>query len=134
MPVTRAVRPVRPPASTPAADSTKVVMVQLPVRPPAMVAMASEVRVSFMPGISPFSSSMPPRAAAPMTVPIVSNISMMQKVMTSVTQVSQPICIKPAKSILNRVVCAQSDTGGTKEAVASAAKGLVPMKANSQIQ
>ena len=29
---TRAVRPVRPPAATPAADSTKVVMVEVPIK------------------------------------------------------------------------------------------------------
>ena len=36
-----AVRPVRPPAVTPAADSTKVVVVEVPKTAPAEVAMAS---------------------------------------------------------------------------------------------
>lgn len=41
MPATSAVRPVRPPASTPEVDSTKVVMVVLPVSAPMHVPMAS---------------------------------------------------------------------------------------------
>ena len=46
MPVTSAVRPVRPPASTPEVDSTKVVMVVLPVSAPMQVPMESSQRGS----------------------------------------------------------------------------------------
>ena len=49
----RAVRPVRPPASTPEADSTKVVTVEVPQQAPAMVPTASAVRASFILGILP---------------------------------------------------------------------------------
>ncbi len=52
-PVVRAVRPVRPPASTPEADSTKVVTVEVPVQAPATVPMASDRRASFMLGMLP---------------------------------------------------------------------------------
>lgn len=41
IPVTKAVRPVRPPASTPEADSTNVVTVEVPVAEPTTVATAS---------------------------------------------------------------------------------------------
>ena len=47
MPVVRAVSPVRPPASTPEADSTKVVTVEVPVQAPATVPLASDSRASF---------------------------------------------------------------------------------------
>ena len=40
--VTRAVRPVLPPAATPAPDSTKVVTVEVPRIAPVQVAMESE--------------------------------------------------------------------------------------------
>jgi len=81
----------------------KVVMVEVPVQAPAMVPMASDSRASFMLGISPFSSTMPAREAVPTKVPMVSNMSMMQKVMIRVMAVNQPISMKPAKLNLNRV-------------------------------
>ena len=47
---------------------------------------------------------MPAREAVPTSVPMVSNISIMQKVMTSVMAVNQPMFTKPAKSNLKSVV------------------------------
>ena len=87
-PQTSAVRPVRPPASTPAADSTKVVTVEVPVQEPQMVPTASASSASFILGILPCSSTIPAREAVPTRVPIVSNISMMQNVIVSVMTVN----------------------------------------------
>ena len=133
-PVVAAVRPVRPPASTPEADSTKVVTVEVPVQAPATVPMASDRRASFMLGMLPFSSTIPAREAVPTRVPMVSNISMMQKVTMRVTAVNQPISRKPAKLKWNRVVFAISAKGGTKEAVSREANGLVCRKTGSPTQ
>ena len=47
IPVTSAVSPVRPPASTPDADSMNVVTVEVPVTEPQIVPIASEVRASY---------------------------------------------------------------------------------------
>ena len=68
---------------------------------------------------------MPAREAVPTRVPMVSNISIMQKVMIRVTAVNQPMSKKPWKLNLNRVVSAMSAKGGRKEAVAREAKGSV---------
>ena len=81
----------------------KVVTVEVPVQAPTTVPMASDTRASFMLGISPFSSTMPAREAVPTRVPMVSNISIMQKVRIRVMAVNQPIWKKPAKSNLKRV-------------------------------
>ena len=59
----KAVRPVRPPASTPDADSTKVVTVDVPVTAPTIVATESEIKASFMFGIFPSLSTIPARDA-----------------------------------------------------------------------
>ena len=91
IPVVSAVRPVRPPASTPDADSTKVVTVEVPVQAPATVPTASANRASLILGILPSLSSMPARLAVPTRVPMVSNISMIQKVTIRVIAVNQPI-------------------------------------------
>ena len=53
MPAVSAVRPVRPPASTPEADSMNVVTVEVPVQAPATVLMASDSRASFIWGMLP---------------------------------------------------------------------------------
>ena len=45
--------PVRPPASTPEADSMNVVTVEVPVQAPATVPMASDSRASFIWGMLP---------------------------------------------------------------------------------
>ena len=134
MPVVRAARPVRPPASTPAADSMKVVTVEVPVQAPATVPMASDTRASFMLGISPFSLTMPAREAVPTRVPMVSNMSIMQKVRIRVMAVNQPIWKKPAKSNLKKVRFIMSAKGGAQLAVLSPAKGSIPRKMASPAQ
>ena len=59
------VRPVRPPADTPVADSTKVVQVEVPSIPPTTVAVESAImHLSRLRG-SPFSSSMSASEAVP---------------------------------------------------------------------
>ena len=95
---------MRPPASTPEADSTKVVTVEVPQQAPATVPTASDSRASFMLGILPSLSVMPAREAVPTRVPMVSNISIMQKVMIRLIAVNQPMLKKSAKSNLNSVV------------------------------
>ena len=128
MPVVIAVRPVRPPASTPAADSTKVVTVEVPVRAPHTVPTASDSKACFIWGILPSASSIFAREAVPTRVPMVSNMSMMQKVMMRVMEVNQPILKKPLKSNLKSVVSAMSLKGGSQEAVIKEAKGFSPRK------
>ena len=49
-PVVSAVRPVRPPADTPEADSTYVVVVEVPRIAPAEVAIASESSAGLIAG------------------------------------------------------------------------------------
>ena len=68
-----------------------MVTVEVPVQAPTTVPMASDSRASFMLGILPSLSTMPAREAVPTRVPMVSNISMMQKVMIRVMAVNQPI-------------------------------------------
>ena len=96
--------------------------------------MASDSRASFMLGILPSLSTMPAREAVPTRVPMVSNISIMQKVMTRVMAVNQPISRKPEKLNLNRVVSTISAKGGAKEAPARDAKGFIPRKTASPAQ
>ena len=71
---------------------------------------------------------MPVREAVPTRVPMVSNMSIMQKVMTSVIEVNQPMFTKPAKSNLKSVVETMSAKGGTKLAVARLANRLTCRK------
>ena len=78
-PDTMAVRPVRPPADTPEADSTKVVTVEVPSTAPAEVPMASASREGLMQGNLPFLSSILALVATPMRVPKVSNRSTNKK-------------------------------------------------------
>ena len=125
MPQVSAVNPVRPPASTPDADSTNVVTVEVPVHEPTTVPTASLIRASFICGIFPFSSSMPARDAVPTSVPIVSNMSIMQNVMMSVITVNHPSSRNPAKLNLNSVRSTMSPNAGSHDAVASAANGSV---------
>ena len=134
IPVVSAVSPVRPPASTPDADSTNVVTVEVPVKEPATVPTASDKSACFIFGILPFLSNIPARLAVPTRVPMVSNISMIQKVMIRVMAVNQPISANPRKSNLNSVVEAISPKAGTKDAVARDAKGLVPRNIASPAQ
>ena len=63
--VTRDVSPVRPPADTPVADSTKVVQVDVPIKAPHTVAVESAImHLSRLMG-SPFSSSISASDAVP---------------------------------------------------------------------
>ena len=70
-----AVRPVLPPALTPEADSTKVVIVDVPKMAPAVVAMASDNNTGLIFSSLPFSSSIFAFEATPIIVPNVSKIS-----------------------------------------------------------
>ena len=134
MPQVSEVRPVRPPASTPEADSTKVVTVEVPVQAPTMVPTESESMASFIWGILPFSSSMPAREAVPTSVPMVSNMSIMQNVMMSVMTVNQPISRNVAKLNLKSVSSAMAPKAGTQEAVARPANGSTPRRMASPAQ
>ena len=84
-----------PPAATPAEDSTNVVTVEVPSIAPVQVAIASASIALFMLGTSPFSSSRLPRAQAPYSVPIVSNMSTMQNAIADVmtTRISEPVLL-----------------------------------------
>ena len=77
---------------------------------------------------------MPARLAVPTRVPIVSNISIMQKVMINVVAVKIPTRKKSPKSNLNRVRFTISLIGGTKDAPAKEANGFVFMKIASPAQ
>ena len=133
-PVVSAVSPVLPPASTPDADSINVVIVEVPVSEPVTVPIASDRRASFILGMLPSLSSIPAREAVPTSVPIVSNISIRQNVITSVITVNTPRLASPAKLSLNSVVAAMSENAGTNVALSSAAKGFVPSAKYCPIQ
>ena len=77
---------------------------------------------------------MPAREAVPTRVPMVSNMSIMQKVMTRVMMVNTPMSRKPWKLNLNRVVPAMSAKGGSQLAVDREAKGLVFRNAKEPAQ
>ncbi len=111
-----------------------MVTVEVPVQAPQTVPMASASRASFMLGILPCLSTMPAREAVPTRVPMVSNMSIMQKVMTRVMMVNTPMSRKPWKLNLNRVVPAMSAKGGSQLAVDREAKGLVFRNAKEPAQ
>ena len=91
--VIRLAKPVLAPAATPAADSTKVVQVEVPMAAPAAVAMESQFIALFMSMGSPFSSSIFASVAAPYRVPTVSNISTIQKEMIrTMAEKIPPMC------------------------------------------
>ena len=100
----------------------------VPVMEPTRVPTASATRACFIWGILPSLSSIPARLAVPTRVPMVSNISIMQKVMMSITAVPQPIWKKSAKSNFIKVVFIISAKGGTKEASFREAKGAKPSR------
>ena len=70
-----AVRPVRPPSAIPEADSTNVVIVEVPRHAPHIVPIASERRAPLIPGSFPSSSRSSALDAQPIRVPSVSNMS-----------------------------------------------------------
>lgn len=74
-PVMTDVSPVRPPAATPAEDSTNVVTVDVPSNAPKVVPMASDKRALPALGKFPFLSKEFVFDATPASVPTVSNIS-----------------------------------------------------------
>ena len=74
-----AVRPVLPPAATPAEDSTNVVVVEVPNTAPPVVAIASASRAGFIAGSLPSLSSIFAFVLTPMSVPSVSNRSTNRK-------------------------------------------------------
>ena len=76
------VKPHRPPTLTPEELSTKVVTVEVPNTAPTVVPIASAIKACLIRGILPFSSTIPARLLTPISVPIVSNISMKRNVRT----------------------------------------------------
>ena len=73
--VVKAVRPVFPPAATPAEDSTNVVVVEVPRTAPEEVAIASARSAGRIFGSLPSSSSISAFVATPIRVPSVSKRS-----------------------------------------------------------
>ena len=88
--VVKAVRPVLPPAATPAEDSTKVVVVEVPNTAPAEVATASASSAGLMAGSLPSLSSMFALVLTPMSVPSVSNRSTNRKEKVTTTKFRMP--------------------------------------------
>ena len=75
-PVVTAVKPVRPPAPTPAALSTKAVIVEVPSNAPALTPIASTVIALPRPGNLPdLGSAIFASVAVPINVPMESNNS-----------------------------------------------------------
>ena len=91
--VVKAVRPVLPPAATPAEDSTKVVVVEVPRTAPAEVAIESARRAGLIFGSLPFSSSILAFVLTPMSVPSVSKRSTKrnEKMMTIKLKIPTPL-------------------------------------------
>src|SRR6056297_520842 len=82
-PTTSAVMPVRPPSSTPVADSMYVVTVDVPSIPPTVVPMASAISGLSMSGRLPSSSRKPATWPTPVSVPAVSKKSTKKNVNTT---------------------------------------------------
>ena len=83
---TKAVKPVRPPSTTPAEDSTNVVTVEVPNTAPTVVPTESAKRASLTLGIVPSGLIMSALVAHPIRVPTVSNISTKRKVNMMITK------------------------------------------------
>ncbi len=98
--VTMPVRPVRPPSATPEADSTKVVVVEVPSTAPAEVASASDSSAPLILGSLPSLSSMSALEATPISVPSVSNMSTNRNASIMVIKFALKM---PEKSSLPRV-------------------------------
>ena len=82
--VTTEVSPVRPPTPTPDELSTKLVTVDVPKHAPATVPTASAKRASFALGIFPSLSVSFACSVTPISVPIVSNISVKKNVKNTI--------------------------------------------------
>ena len=88
------VKPVRPPAATPALDSTKVVTVEVPKQAPMAVAVESAKKAFWIFGSLPFSSSISALEATPIKVPKVSNKSTNIKATMMVIKLKVAIALK----------------------------------------
>ena len=98
-PTVTAVRPVRPPADTPAALSTYGVVEDVPSAAPATMAVESANRARFRRGSLP-SSSRPARWETPTSVPVESNKSTRKKTKITLTMLRVK---RPLKSICMKV-------------------------------
>ena len=99
IPVTKEVKPVLPPATTPEEDSTNVVTVEVPAIAPVQVAIASaSIIFSIRIGVPSLSSRLP-LEHAPYRVPMVSNISIIHKDSAEVisTTASEPPELVPVE-------------------------------------
>ena len=126
IPVTTEAKPVLAPASTPDADSIKVVTVLVPVIEPTQVASESDNNARFIPGILSFSSNIPAFLAVPYKVPMVSNISTIQKEIIVIMAEKTPISNKFLKSNFRKVVWNISENGGSHVAVVKDINGFFP--------
>src|SRR5437867_7267889 len=81
--VVTAVKPVRPPASTPVADSMNAPEVVVPTRAAKVVARASAIMGRSIFGRLPSLSKKPARAETPMSVPMVSTNAITKIVSTT---------------------------------------------------
>ena len=127
-----AVRPVRPPCSTPLALSTKVVTVEVPSTAPAVVPIASDMSAWLALGRRPFSSSMLARLETPTSVPTVSKKSTKKKASVTLQKAG---CASIEKSIFMNI--GESDGGmetipsgifATPSGIASAVTTTTPMR------
>ena len=92
------VRPVLPPAATPAEDSTNVVVVEVPRTAPAVVATASARSAGFICGSLPYSSRISAFEHTPIRVPKVSKRSTNRKENTTTIKLKIPmLCISTLK-------------------------------------
>ena len=78
------VSPVRPPSEMPVALSTYVVTIDVPHIAPTDVPMASDIKALFSPGMLPSFSTIPALSDAPISVPMVSKMSMKSIVNTTI--------------------------------------------------
>ena len=114
--VTTAVRPVRPPASTPVADSMNAPEVVVPTMEAKMIESASAAMGRSICGRFPFSSRNPARAETPINVPIVSTKAMMKIVRTTG---KKPQVRTPEKSSLRKI--GESEGGMLTQALGAGA-------------
>lgn len=104
-----AVSPVRPPSDTPAALSTKVVVVLVPNIAPIDVATASASNAPLIFGSFPFSSSMFAFVETPTNVPSVSNMSTKRNENNTTMKLNVSICEKSSLKNIGEILAGQSD-------------------------
>ena len=122
-PVVIAVRPVFPPSATPALDSTKLVMVEVPIIEPATVPTASAISTRPTRGSLPSLSRRFALSATPITVPIVSNISTNKNENTIITNCDKFSPIQPKSNLKN---VGAMDFGIKEDAVKDGIKERAP--------